>query len=147
MTRVQKILGAALAVLFLGCGVPTGSDADKPMKTTSGNGIEDATSAPSAPAYTPVPADFQLEVIELEKNCYGSAGCNVTYMVDPTYVGQPLDPSQSYTVIYSLTGGDATETGSFTVQGTQYEKPGEDMISTSSSGAVLRATVTRVVAD
>lgn len=136
---------AILAALLTAC-IPS-SKTDKDLKTTGGASVGASSSPPSAPAVTPRPMDFQLEVIETEKNCYGSAGCNVTYIIDPTYVGAPLDDSTSYTVIYEVTGGEAPETASFTVQGDQYQKPGEDMISTDSSATVLRATVTRVVED
>ncbi len=130
----KVLIAASIATLLSGCAMP--GAANRPLKSALEDGSVAPVSVPAAaPAYTPTPSDFRLEVIELEKKCFGSAGCHVTYLVDPAYGGPALDSSQSYTVIYQLVGGDATETGSFTVQGDQYAKPDEERISTPSEGA------------
>ena len=35
----------------------------------------------------PAPEDFEISVRVTEKQCFGSAGCNVSFTIDPTYVG------------------------------------------------------------
>jgi hypothetical protein len=140
----KVIVGPILALLLL-TGCSPLSTSGKDLKTTTASATASEAPTPTGPA--PTPADFTIAVIETQKNCYGSAGCNVTYRIDPTFLGVAPDASQSFTVIYELTGGKDPETGSFEMQGTKYNRPSERMISTDSSGAVLTATVTQVLED
>lgn len=95
--------------------------------------------------YTPVPSDFQLAVVVLEKSCFGSAGCNVTYRIDVTYVGaQPPDPKQTFTVSYELVGGEDPKIGSFSVRGDTASVSTEDFISTPPNPTLI-ATPTQVL--
>lgn len=99
----------------------------------------------AAAAAAPPPASaFKLVVKILRKECFGSAGCNVTYRVIPKFVG-PGDPA-NIEVTYAVTGGESgAVVATFTVDsaGTMtYDS--ENTISTSSSRAVLRAKVTNV---
>jgi len=55
-----------------------------------------AAAAPGS--YVPTVSDFSLSIKVLSSQCFGSAGCNVTYRVKVTYSGEPLDLSQSYEV-------------------------------------------------
>ncbi|MDA4103538.1 hypothetical protein MMON44395_18400 [Mycolicibacterium monacense DSM 44395] len=42
-------------------------------------------------AAPPTAADFIIEVIVTEQKCFGSAGCNYRYTVNPQYISaQPL---------------------------------------------------------
>lgn len=118
--------------------------------TATGASVEPA--APTAdPAtatqeYAPAPGDFKLAVVEMEKKCFGSAGCLITYRVEVTYLGLILpDPSKTFTAIYDVTGGDEPQTNRFTITGSQVSVPSEEMIQTGGPGAVLTATVTRTM--
>lgn len=83
----------------------------------------------------------------LEQSCFGSAGCNVTYRIDVTYLGAQLpDPDETFRIVYELQGGEDQKVGSFTVSGDRISYPSEDFISTPPN-PVLVATATNVVKD
>lgn len=147
MRKAIRVMVTSAAVAALSaCALPDSDE--RPISTTTGNAAYAEPSATrSAPSYTPTTSDYDLQVIELEKKCFGSAGCSVTYLVDPTYLGRPLGEDQSFRIIYAINGGDDPETGSFVVRGSQYQKPGEERISTPSSASVLTATVTRIIPE
>lgn len=164
------LAGIVLLVVF-GIGLVVGSAvadeptvaATSPSSTTTRKAAIDAaveasstttTSTPAppptepittAPPYTPAPADFAIEVIELERQCFGSAGCNVTYRINPTYVGAVAPaPSETFTVTYDLQGGDSPESGSFTVRNGQARTSHEEHTQIPPGGA-LTAVPTRVL--
>lgn len=115
---------------------------------TSSAGREPAAERPADPPepdyYEPTPADFTLSVKTLEKRCFGSAGCNVVFQIEPTYSGGELDPSQTYRVVYEVTGGDDVHIGNMTVRGDQYSVEEQSHLGTPNSNATLEATVTDV---
>jgi hypothetical protein len=41
----------------------------------------------------------------IKQNCFGSAGCNVSYEIDPQYVGTAPLPKSEFRVIYQITAG------------------------------------------
>jgi len=101
--------------------------------------------AKSKGKYTPTSADFVLNVITLEQSCYGSAGCNVSFRVEVSYVGAQLpDEKTSYQVVYEVRGGEDIEIGNFELKGAKYSVPLEDSISTPPN-PTLTAVVTGVV--
>lgn len=83
----------------------------------------------------------------MEKECFGNAGCNVGYQIEPKYTGMRVLPKDPFTVIYEVTGGeDGPQVNNFTVIGGEsISFPKEERISTASSGAVLKAKVTGVL--
>lgn len=94
-------------------------------------------------ALPPDPTDFKLEVVVLEKTCFGSAGCNVVYRIDPTYTG--TRDAVDLEVTYEVTGGEDPSINTFTIddEGTAtYDS--QEIASTPSSKSVLKATVTSV---
>lgn len=99
------------------------------------------------PSRTPVTAaDFRIDTTVLTKKCFGSAGCNVTYTIDPTFLGDTRDlEGRSFKVIYEVTGGEDPEIGNFSLTGTNMRYTESSSISTPSSDAVLTAQVTSVV--
>jgi hypothetical protein len=58
----------------------------------------------AAAAVVPKAKDFKLSVKTLSKQCFGSAGCNLTYRVDVS-LAKTLDPDVEYEVVYEVRGG------------------------------------------
>jgi len=108
-----------------------------------------AAAATQAPASgTPKPADFKLTIKVLSKQCFGSAGCNVTFRIDPNYTGPTIPDDRAYQVIYAVRGGeDGTQTNSFTMTGMNAQYDSEEILSTKSSRAKLTAKVTEVLSN
>ncbi|WFE53603.1 hypothetical protein [Micromonospora sp. WMMD1155] len=163
------IAGAAVLVLLLcfgGCGVllATTNGAESPdqgkapsatasqsRSSTSGPTsaaaptTAPATTAPPAPVYdTPTKGDFTLKVKTLRKQCFGSAGCNITYRIDVTYTGDGLDPSSTYEVTYEVKGAEDPIINTFEVTGDSASVQQEETASTKRSGDKLTAVVTDV---
>jgi len=104
-----------------------------------------ATEQATPAAYTPTPSDFKLTVKTLSKECFGSAGCNLTFRIGVGYSGEPLDPSTTWEVVYEVRGGeDGPQINTLTIQGTDYQVDREEFASTSSSSKKLTARVTSV---
>jgi hypothetical protein len=92
----------------------------------------------------PTPEQFKLDVVIVEKDCFGSAGCNVMYDIDPTYTGPESLQGTSFTVVYQIDGGDEPQTGNFTV--TNGKTSGHrDLIDTPSASSTLAAVATKVL--
>jgi hypothetical protein len=97
--------------------------------------------------YVPVPADFNIEIIETSRQCFGTAGCSIQYTINPTYVGpRPPDPSKTFTVIYDVQGGESPKTANFTIKGSKASFQQGDYISTPPN-PTLSATATRILAQ
>jgi hypothetical protein len=73
---------------------------------------------PEPASYKPRKSDWKVSVKVRDKQCFGSAGCNVTVKTTPKYVGdQELPESGTIEVTYKLTGDEAGRiTKSFTVE-------------------------------
>lgn len=124
---------------FVRSNASTGSDS----ATTA---FDQTTSTTEAPSYTRVPTDFKLDVVTLRKQCFGSAGCNVSYRVQIKYLGAKLpDATKTFDVVYNVTGAESPVTNHFTVTGSIISSPSEESTSTTSDGAVLVATPTSVL--
>lgn len=57
--------------------------------------------------YIPRPEDFEIDLIVIEKDCFGSAGCNV--IVEPDLIqidGPPLPDGSEWLVVYQVIGGE-----------------------------------------
>ena len=146
-------LAGGLVGLVLGVGVgSTDNNADRPSTGATNRPAATAasptpTDAPetTAAAAEPKPRDFDLTVKTLSKQCFGSAGCNITYRVEVGYDGPPLDSSNSYEVVYEVRGGeDGPQINTLTVEGDQSSVDSEESISTNSAGRKLTAVVTSV---
>jgi hypothetical protein len=123
------------------CAGPHDSDVLCPGDSMPG--VTEYTDTPT-PVAVPLatPADFTVGVLILSKECFGSAGCDVTYRIDPkTTVGC----DSSCTVTYQVSGGEDVQINSFTMTGTTATIEQTEMIQTKSSKAVLTAKVTQVL--
>ncbi|MFJ2085614.1 hypothetical protein ACIOBK_24030 [Micromonospora chokoriensis] len=160
------IAGAAVLVLLLcfgGCGVllatTNGAESPDQGKAPSATASQSrpgptsaaapttvpATTAPPAPVYdTPTKGDFKLQVKTLRKQCFGSAGCNITYRIDVTYTGGGLDPSSTYEVTYEVKGAEDPIINTFEVTGDSASVQQEETASTKRSSDKLTAVVTDV---
>jgi len=144
---MRTAITLSLSVLLLtGCG--GGAAASQ-----SGDGINmpptftppSSTWSPPIPTYTPSVGEFTVSLSTLKKQCFGSAGCNVTYRIRPAYSGAVLGSSQSFTVAYTVLGGEEEQQGSFTITGEELTFSGEEMIQTRTSKARLIIRVDEVL--
>lgn len=99
--------------------------------------------AEAAAAAPPDPSEFTLAIVVLEKECFGSAGCNVKYRIDPTYTGSR--PAVDLEITYEVSGAEDPIINTFTIDelGTA-SFDSEETASTASSSDELTATVTAV---
>jgi hypothetical protein len=96
-------------------------------------------------AAKPKASDFELTVKTLSKQCFGEAGCNITFRVEVAYGGPKLDPGTTWEVTYEIRGPeDGPQVNTLTVTGDQSSVDQEEMASTRSSSVKLRAVVTDV---
>lgn len=159
--RLGIIIGA-VTVIVIGCCIGSialsGGDkkGDKQVETTQGAPAVRTTGAaapvttapaPAKPAAkAPAPADFKLTVKELEKQCFGSAGCNLQFRISKVaYTGPELDPDATYEVSYAYKGLSDPMTGTFTLQGDgSYEVAELEFGQTKRSSVKVTAIVTAV---
>lgn len=152
----KKVAIGVLAVLGIATAASQtlGEKTDAPTKSNvvSAPPVADAPAVapapvPEPPAYIPQPSDFVLAVKVLEKQCFGSAGCNITYRIDVSYVGSTLpDPDHEFEVIYEVRGGeDGVITNTFTLTGDQVSIDSEEFTSTKRSKDKLTAVAIEVV--
>ncbi|NED54627.1 hypothetical protein G3I24_27495 [Micromonospora aurantiaca] len=156
------IIAAAVLTALLCCGgfvvYMTSSDAPDsggkkvqsapPGTTPTWRTPAPATTAAAAPpaAAQPKPADFKLTVKQLDKQCFGSAGCNLEFRISKvTYSGPDLDPSATYEISYTYKGLSDPMTGTFEMTGDgSYSVDKTEYGQTSSSSKKVTAVVTEV---
>lgn len=98
------------------------------------------------PRRDPLPTDFTIDVVVTDKQCFGSAGCNLEYEVDLNYVSsQPLDEDGSWTLIYEVTGDESgVQIKSLELRGDGQFTTRRETMSTTSSDVTPTAKVTRI---
>lgn len=124
------------------------------LKRTLGGAVHEATAGSStAPGgasdggttdWKPNPKDFKVSVSVVRKQCFGSAGCNVTLRVAaPRYVGKDSLPDTGVIeVTYEIKGAQEETIGSFTVEGGRVSYQDEWDVQTKASSSKLSAVVT-----
>lgn len=155
-------VGGIALVIALGCGgaviaVVSGDDTKSAADTTPSSAspgsaapttatptTAPASTAPAVVTYTPTKSDFKLNVKVLRKQCFGSAGCNITYRIDVTYTGAELDPFKTYEVTYEVKGGEDPIVNTFEVTDDSASVEQEEFASTRRSADKLTAVVTSV---
>lgn len=119
-----------------------------------------ATSAAAAPAAAEVPSDtpsaafdykdagLTLTLKTTHKQCFGTAGCNVTVKPVLSVNDPSLIPDDATgTLTFSISGDDSGPvTDSITLTGSQYDVQDEDL-STTSSSVTPKITVTDISTD
>lgn len=161
------LIGACIFIVgvLVGNGGSTASRANVPAKTAVAvsrpaptptvtvtetvqpSATEETTEPPASTYGVPTKADFKLTLKQLSKQCFGSAGCNVSYRVLVNYSGPALDPDATYDVLYRVAGGeDGPVDNRLTVNDGQSSVDEEEMVSTRSSKTKLTVVVTDVLA-
>ena len=108
---------------------------------------ESQSASQAAEAAKLKPTDFTLAVKILKQSCFGSAGCNVSYRVTPTYVGNTPTTwiTQSYDVTYTVIGDESgPQINTFMIDRGVMSSDAQNSASTRSSTTVLSARVTDV---
>jgi hypothetical protein len=119
-------------------------------KTAAGQPTEAPTEQPTdEPAgFKPKKSDFKIGIKILKKQCFGSAGCNVTFRIKPDYVGsQKLPDTGTIEVTYRVSGAEDPIENTFEITGGQASYDKEEDASTTSSSAKLTVKVTDVSYD
>ncbi|MEU8735251.1 hypothetical protein AB0C68_38530 [Streptomyces tendae] len=159
----RVVIGAAAAIIaaIVGTGIVVvqavnSNDDGKPSAaaTQSSAPAEDPATTvadepdPEPEFTTPTAADFTIELRTTSRQCFGTAGCNLT--VEPTlaYTGlsDDLDPDAVYQITYEIKGdesGPILETAELSDQTTLNYTP--TSLSTKSSGTKLSVEITDVV--
>lgn len=88
----------------------------RPRTTTSAPTTTRAPTTTAAP-HVPTPEEFTIGIIETERSCFGTAGCLISYRIDPKYNGPPISPTATYTVVYEVRGGEDVQTKNFDLEG------------------------------
>lgn len=105
---------------------------------------DEATTAPPVEV-EPKASDVHLKLQVTDKECFGSAGCNVTVKVKMTYSGPGLDPDGTWLVTYEVKGGDdGPIIGSFQMMGDRTYEVNSELISTPSSKTKTSVKVTNL---
>ena len=136
----------------IGAAVGNGGGISSGTPKAAGSASQSATTTTEVEVTTtaastydaPEPSDFELTVKTLSKQCFGSAGCNVTYRIQAGWDGT-YDPAMTYEVVYEVRGDESgPQTNNFTITGDEYEISQEESASTRSSGVKLTARVISV---
>jgi len=105
-----------------------------------------ATAPPptSTPIYLePTITDFQVELLITNKECFGSAGCNVYFQPD---LYTDFNVKHDYLLIYEVHGGeDGPLTFNLTIHNDSTYTYSEERVSTARSSDVLTITIVRLV--
>jgi hypothetical protein len=155
---ITAVVSLFVGILFASAGEPTtptstvteaGPVERSEIGSNPGEPTEEPTQEPAPTEYTPKKSDWALKIKTTDKQCFGSAGCNVTVKITPQYAGASRDalPDEgTIDITYKVTGDESGPiTGTATAQladGT-VDTP-EESLSTRSSGTKITATVTDV---
>lgn len=137
---------ALAAAIFSTALIAVGCTSPDRVSTNSHSGAWNAApSSATTPRVTPpVPTDFSVGVIVTEQQCFGSAGCNYRYTINPQYLSAKPLPDKT-TVIFKVTGGDQDQVGNFTIDSDGMAKFDRETSISGQEGAVLQASVTQVI--
>ncbi|MEV6808491.1 hypothetical protein [Streptomyces sp. NPDC051132] len=150
------IIGSAAAVIaaVVATGVVvvhSSDDGSEPAKVVSPStphkDVAAATEEPE-PTYAEVTADnFTIKLRTTKRQCFGSAGCNMTVEPNLTFLGDSasIDPNAVYEITYEVHGdesGPVIETAELSERTSLNYTP--SMISTASAGTKVSVQITDV---
>lgn len=114
------IIGSAAAVIaaIVATGivvVQATNEDSKPAATTAASSTPSENAEPAVEVPDPEPTyaepaadDFAIDLRTIERQCFGSAGCNITVEPKLAYLGlTDLDPDAVYEITYEIRGGDS----------------------------------------
>ncbi|MFH9812495.1 hypothetical protein ACH4NO_18105 [Streptomyces olivaceus] len=155
------IVGAAVAIIaaIIGTGVvvvqaqddskPATTEASAPAEDVAAPAVEEADEPDPDPTFPPLSADdFTMTLRTTDRQCFGSAGCNVTVEPKLEFTGNfmDIDPDAIYEITYEIRGGDSgpvIETAELMDETTLNYTP--TSISTPSSSTKVTVEVTDVI--
>jgi hypothetical protein len=150
-SAVGCLLGGALLLTGCASGETSAATAAAPTATVTVTAtaepepVEDAYEEADTSTAELKPSDFKIKLKVREKTCFGSAGCNITFQIDPKYVGSGDVTTGSYDVTYKVIGGDdGPQINTFTIDDGEASYDEEEHIGTSSQSKTLSAKVTDV---
>ena len=129
-TRNQCVNGAWVA-----------QESDAPTPTTRPR----PTTTTTAPPVMPTAADYSLTLITESKQCFGSAGCNLTLKTNLAIVGPAAQEwDEPVSITYQIDGlEDGPVIGTLYLAGGQYV-PETEVVQTTSQGVEPTVTITAV---
>lgn len=137
-------IGSGLFVAGCAMGWVFGSTTSSPDAAMPRIPVTPMTTPREDPLPRLTPSDFRVGITVTRVECFGSAGCNVGYLINPQYVGSAKLPSRT-TVVYEVRGGDEPKTASFTVNGAGDADAGGQEHIRAQAGGSLEAVVTQVL--
>ncbi len=145
--------GAVILVALTILGTLAITHRDKPKAAASPEAasawdLEQAQPEPAETTTAPGPAlsatDLTLTPKVTKKQCFGSAGCNVSIKVEVGYGGPALSEDDTWEVTYQVTGDESGPiVGTFELTGTKYDQD-EISLSTKNSKTKISVKVTGV---
>lgn len=97
------------------------------------------------PSYEPTADDFSVALSVKERKCFGSAGCNVTYRVEPNY-NAVQTPEGTWEITYEVRGiEDGPQIQTFTLTDDSFSFQPEITVQTTTASDEAKAEVTNVV--
>lgn len=146
---VLGVVGLFCAILGLGAILSDDEPKTRAESAAAATGTTPVVAVPELATptplgYEPKPSDFKLTAKITDKECFGSAGCNVSFRVDVDYSGLPLGESVTWLVIYEINGvEDAPEVGNLKLTGERFTSE-EESVGTTSSKSKITLKVTSV---
>jgi hypothetical protein len=148
------VVGAIIGALVTLGVVSVASDDDESEESdtvasseTSDDADEDvpAVEETEEPSYEPTATDFSIDLSVKERKCFGSAGCNVTYRVEPNYEGLQT-PTGTWEITYEVRGiEDGPQVQTFTLTDDSFSFEPEITVQTRNADAEAKAKVTNVI--
>lgn len=156
--RRTWVIASGTFLLGVALGGTGGSSSASDTKDSSAKNAPSSlvdTSEPAAPVVEDSPEpepvvypvrarDFTIKVKIRTKECFGSAGCIVTYQIDPSYEGMADLKSGSYDITYKVTGANDPIINTMTLEDGTFSFDQEEDTQTPSTSSVLKAKVTSV---
>lgn len=147
------LLMIAIVTAIINTGTKTSGSGhtQAPSISSSAPAVADTSSvySPPVPKYVaPTKSDFKITLKVVTQDCFGDAGCVVTYepKLQQLSLGD-FDPSVTYDVTYEVRGDqNGPQIDTLQVTGSKYSSS-EGTAQTSSSGVQLRAVITDVEAE
>lgn len=143
LKRAVATLGVAAAFTLSGCGSIAGQDS--PADDMTGGSVAATPVEQDEPEpVMPTAKDFTVTLKTTSKQCFGSAGCNVTVEPDITYSGVTGLDGVTCDITYEITGdesGTVVETAIGDAESVSYYPT---MLSTPSSSTEVDAKVNDV---